>query len=415
MNEKRNYIPASILVTIFLLNISCTGSHSSLPLEYDPGCKNGTIEIWGSAALESEKKIINRASEVRAQNDACRNFVYSCIAQPVTEKTELFTSQAIASRLMYDTPGLCDGMEVVKSIRNDRYNVLFKLNKDPDWIEQAIINAEKEYTKPELLLIVLEEFNLAGEGKIIHDFDDKYNLSRDRIKDYLVKNEIRVKGMTLPFPVSISHEVIIENPDKYLRKSEMWKNNSSYDIIAVAALEANPDPESYDRADLRIYNTTGIFSYFTLSGMMNRKQIRSQYNGEGYTEMEAAVNSMKNLLHGKIDGEASSFLKTFTTDLFEDWKFEMSHNSITLELKGFTENDLDGFETFLYEFGEVQEVNVESDHPDKIKVIVAATVKDVALIIDHYKFELLSLMNRSSNSELLIEDLRPGTIVISIK
>jgi hypothetical protein len=384
-------------------------------------CRSGGITVWGEAPVFTSVA----TSRDKAKEDACRTAIQKCIGEQVAAISGVSDGQAITNEIFTDAKGICKNDQIIeeKDYMLDTQKMLkvfvrFTVTKEA--ISERIDTMQKMVGNPKVIVLVREEYNIAGSGKKIEGFTSRSGVLSAALREFLIS-----KGYTVidPEAAGKSNEAAIAaNPDTVPEDLKERAVKAGADVLIIGSIESNPQTigvEAFKRSGLKSYKATGNISILSLWGAGAVLGEYSQLgNGAQTTDLAAARASVERYAIGSDRKKPEGLAKFVHKKLSDEWGRQTRNNLIQLKISGLDRKGAGTFRDDLIERTAVKTVNEISTTENSAEWEVTYPGKSFALAdtLGFYGEDpRMFFVLRDTGKKLRVKEVKRGSIILSFE
>lgn len=363
------FLKITALIAASLLVACKSGSRSSGgdDLNTMADCTDGKITVYGEAPIFTSMD----ASEGKAKEDACRTAVEKCIGAQVASISGVSNGQSIANEIFNKANGVCRNgrilekneymLDTVKMLRlTMRYEV------EPADLRSQIDQMQKLAGNPKVMILIREEYNIAGQGKRAEAFNSRNAIAAAALRDFLVRKDYSVIDSSAISLAGANEEMLADNPDQFPEDIKERAAKAGADVLIIGSLEANPQA-SIDLSDstmnlqMKSYKATGNITLMTLWG---KGKVLGEFSvpagGAQTTDLSAAQQAVKRFAVGSASDpvkQPGGIGKEIHRRLTDQWSEITRNNVIIVKVQGLDQGTAGAFRDDLKEKTSVRSVN----------------------------------------------------------
>lgn len=330
-------------------------------------CTNGKITVFGEAPIFTSMD----AAEGKAKEDACRTAIEKCIGTQVASISGVGNGQSIANEIFAKANGVCrDGrilekneymLDTVKMLRlSMRYEI------QPADLRSQIDQMQKLAGNPKVMILIREEYNLAGQGKRAESFSSRNAIAAAALRDFLVRKDYTVIDSSAISMGGANEEVLADNPADFPEDIKERAAKAGADVLIIGSLEANPQAninlsDSTMNLSMKSYKATGNVTLMTLWG---KGKVLGEFSvpagGAQTTDLSAAQQAVKRFAVGAATDpvkQPGGIGKEIHRRLTDQWSEITRSNLIIVKVTGLTQGQAGAFRDDLKEKSSVRSVN----------------------------------------------------------
>ncbi|MBL8021446.1 MAG: hypothetical protein JNM27_17370 [Leptospirales bacterium] len=363
-------LPIALLSCILGASLTCK-SGSSRGDDNDKtvfgDCLDGKITVYGEAPIYTSMD----ASEGKAKEDACRTAVEKCIGTQVASYSGVGNGQSVANEIFTKANGMCRNGQILGKNQYDmdtikmlRLTVRYEVSQSE--LKNQIDQMQKIAGNPKLMILIREEYNLAGQGKRVESFSSRNAIAAAALRDFFVRKDYSVidsSGISL---AGINEEAAAKNPEQFPEDIKERAAKAGADILVIGSLEANPNAtinlsDESMKLYMKSYKATGNI---TLLALWGKSKVLGEFNnpvgGAQTTDLAAAQMSVKRFAVGSGTDyvkQPGGIAKEINRKLSDIWSDLTRNNVIVLNITGLDQKAAGGFRDDLKIKTGVKEIN----------------------------------------------------------
>ncbi len=409
------------LLTVALLTATGCSGGSTKGADFYSQCMSGSITVWGEAPIFASKA----AARKKAKEDACRTAVGKCIGDQIASRSGVADGQSITSEIFSDARGLCRNdslleeqeymLDTVKMLK-----VFMRYEVSRSALTERIDTMQQMVGNPRIMVLIREEYNLAGQGKKVYSFTSGQTKSAALLREFLASRGYTVVDPGKARYRGLNEEIASRNPDSVPASLKDRAAAAGADILIIGSVETNAQSvSSLAGTDFRSYNATGNVSILALWG---EGRVIGEYNepasGAHVADITAAQSAVQRYTVGSSQNwsENPGGLARFVhSRLSDEWSRITQNNVIRLEVEGLDQNLAGVFRDDLQERTAVKKVDEISFSGNKSVWDVTYPGRSFALA-DTLSFYAenprMFLVIRDSGKKIAVESVKRGHIRI---
>ncbi len=334
-------------------------------------CLDGKITVRGEAPIYTSMD----AAEGKAKEDACRTAVEKCIGTQIASSSGVGDGQSIGNEIFTKANGMCRNGKILE--RNEypfdtfkmlRLTIRYEVSESE--LKSQIDQMQKLAGNPKVMILIREEYNIAGQGKRVESFTSRNAIAAAALRDYLVRKDYTVIDASSISLGGMNEEVAAENPSQFPEDVKERAAKAGADVLIIGSLESNPQA-SIDLSDetmklkMKSYKATGNVTLMTLWG---KGKVLGEFNtpmgGAQTTDLSAAQQSMKRYAVGSAPDPIKSpggIAKEINRRLSDQWSELTKNNVIQISISGLNQKSAGMFRDDLKGKTSVRDVNPLSE------------------------------------------------------
>ncbi|MCE9596627.1 MAG: hypothetical protein K8S54_01535 [Spirochaetia bacterium] len=330
-------------------------------------CLDGKITVYGEAPIYTSMD----ASEGKAKEDACRTAVEKCIGTQVASYSGVGNGQSVANEIFAKANGMCRNGQILDKTQYDmdtikmlRLTVRYEVSQSE--LKNQIDQMQKIAGNPKLMILIREEYNLAGQGKRVESFSSRNAIAAAALRDFFVRKDYSVidsSGISL---AGVNEEAAAKNPDQFPEDIKERAAKAGADVLVIGSLESNPNAtinlsDESMKLYMKSYKATGNI---TLLALWGKSKVLGEFNnpvgGAQTTDLAAAQMSVKRFAVGSGTDyvkQPGGIAKEINRKLSDTWSDLTRNNVIVLNITGLDQKTAGGFRDDLKQKTGVKEIN----------------------------------------------------------
>ena len=240
-------------------------------------CQSGQITVWGEAPIFTSVE----TSRQKAKENACRKAVEKCIGEEVAKMSGVSDGQSIANETFSQSKGICKNDSIVSenkykidTIEMLKITVRFTVSQVD--VQNAINTTLKLAGNPKVMVLIREEHNIEGKGKVVFGFTDPKGKASAGLRQVLIAKGYTVvpADRVVAQAVGGSEEAIAQDPNSEAAKETFntLKDRvakAGVDVLVIGEIETeHQDMEALSKLtkDFKSYNAKGNIRVITMWG-----------------------------------------------------------------------------------------------------------------------------------------------------
>ncbi|MCB1166003.1 MAG: hypothetical protein KDK33_07610, partial [Leptospiraceae bacterium] len=331
---------ASILIAA-TVGATCSGpssrEDSGLSGDFRDACLRGEVTVYGEAPIYTSVS----AAVDKAKEDACRKAVEKCIGEEVANSSGVSDGQSLGFEIFTQARGICKNDSVIEqttynldTIKMLRAFVRFQVS--PSEINSQINLMNKLAGSPKILVLIREEYNLAGQARRVEGFNSRNAQAASVLRDALVKKGYNIVDPSRLNMSGIQEDIVASNPGNIPPALMDRAAQVGADVLIVGNIEANPQSIATLGQHFKSYKATGNVAIVTLWG---RSEVLGEFskveNGAQTTDLAAARAAMERFSVGAEPERRVSGLAAFVDSRLKvQWGNITRNNVILMKIQG---------------------------------------------------------------------------------
>ncbi len=329
----------SVMATV--LAASCSGpsnrDDSGLSGDFRDACMRGEITVYGEAPIYTS---VASAMD-KAKEDACRKAIEKCIGEEVAQYSGVGDGQSIGFEVYTKARGICRNDSVIEqqtynldTIKMLRAFVRFEVS--PADVNNQINLMQKLVGNPRILVLIREEYNIAGQSKRVEGFNSRNAQAASALRDALVQKGYNIVDPSRFNTRGINEALVSSNPGNVPPELMDRAVAADADVLIVGNIEANPQNIATLGQHFKSYKATGNVAIVTLWG---RGEVLGEFskveNGAQTTDLAAARAAMERFAVGAEPERRLTGLAQFTHSRLQSrWGSITRNNVILMKIQG---------------------------------------------------------------------------------
>lgn len=323
-------------------------------------CLNGEITVYGEAPLFTSAS----TTRAKAKEDACRKAVEKCIGNQIASQSNVSDGQSITNEIFSQAQGICKNDQVVDekeymldTIKMMKLFVRFKVSQVD--VKNQIDTMQKLVGNPKVMLLIREEYNLAGAAKKVEGFTSRSGQASSQIANILISKGYTVIDARSAIRGGFDEESAAQDPKKLPDVLKDKAVEAGADILVIGTIESNPQNSPYPQ--FKSYQATGTLNIMLLWGQGRvLGTYREAMGGPGTTDLAAAQAAVLRFAVG-TDKEPikkpGGFARYLHSTLSSAWSDITRNNVIVMRVKGLDQKNAGFFRDDLVERTDAKRVN----------------------------------------------------------
>lgn len=297
----------------------------------------GEITVYGEAPIYTSVA----AATDKAKEDACRKAIEKCIGEEVATSSGVGDGQSIGFEVYTQARGICRNDSIIEqqtynldTIKMLRAFVRFEVS--PADVNNQINLMQKLVGNPRILVLIREEYNLAGQPRRVEGFNSRNSQAASALRDALVQKGYNIVDPSRVDTRGINEALVSSNPGDVPPVLLDRAVAADADVLIVGNVEANPQNIATLGQHFKSYKATGNIAIITLWG---RGEVLGEFskveNGAQTTDLAAARAAMERFAVGAEPDRRLSGLAQFTHSRLQSrWGAITRNNVILMKIQG---------------------------------------------------------------------------------
>lgn len=381
-------------------------------------CLNGEITVYGEAPLFTSVS----ATRMKAKEDACRTAVEKCIGNTVAAYSGVGDGQSIGAEIFSQAQGICKNDQIIDekqymldTVKMMKLFVRFRVSKVD--IQSTIDTMKKLVGNPKVMILIREEYNLAGAAKKVEGFTSRSAEATTQLQNFLISKGYTVIDSRSVVTGGFNEEIAAADPSKLPDILKDRAMAAGADILVIGTIESNPQA-SYQR-QMKSYQATGTLNILALWG---RGSVLGNYSkpmgGAHVTDVAAARAAVKRFAVGTGRDpikQPGGFAKYLDRTLKAKWSEMTRNNVIVMRIRGLDQKGAGTFRDDLVERTAVKEVNEISADANELIWEVTYPGREFALrdTLAFYGADpRMFFVVRDTGRKIVVDSVKRGEIIL---
>ncbi|MBU42558.1 MAG: hypothetical protein CMN76_05015 [Spirochaetaceae bacterium] len=335
------FLSAALSILLASFVVSCSGSSSrddsGLSGDFREACLRGEITVYGEAPIyTSTASALDKAKE-----DACRKAVEKCIGEEIAQSSGTGDGQSLGFEIFTKARGICRNDSLIEQ---ETYNLdtikmlraFFRFEVSASDINNQINLMQKLAGNPRILVLIREEYNLAGQPRRVESFNSRNAQAASALRDALVQKGYNIVDVSRINTAGLNEALISSNPNDVPARLLDEAAKAEADVLVIGNIEANAQNIATLGQHFKSYKATGNVAIVTLWG---RGEVLGEFskveNGAQTTDLAAARAAMERFAVGAEPNRRLSGLAQFVHSRLQSrWGSITRNNIILMKIQG---------------------------------------------------------------------------------
>ncbi|MBW7857599.1 MAG: hypothetical protein H3C43_04730 [Leptonema sp. (in: Bacteria)] len=385
---------------------------------FQADCLGGQITVYGEAPLFTSVS----ATRAKAKEDACRNAVEKCIGNTVASSSGVGDGQSLGTEIFSQAQGICKNDQIIdeKEYMLDTIKMMklfVRFNVSQVDVRNSIDTMKKLVGNPKVMILIREEYNLAGSAKRVEGFTSRSGQAASQIQNVLLSKGYTIVDSRQVVSAGFNEELAASDPTKVPDILQDKAMAAGADVLVIGTIEANP--QKSPAPQFKSYQATGTLSILALWGRGSvLGSYREAMGGAHTTDQAAAQAAIIRFAVGTDKDpvkKPGGFAKYLHSTLSAKWSELTRNNVIVMRVRGLDQVGGGTFRDDLMERTAVK--NVDEISADSNEMIWEVTypgrefaLRDTLAFYgdDPSKF----LVVQKTGKKLIVDSVKRGEIVL---
>jgi hypothetical protein len=381
-------------------------------------CLNGQITVYGEAPLFTSVS----ATRMKAKEDACRRAVEKCIGSTVAAHSGVGDGQSMGTEIFSQAQGICKNDQIIDekeymldTIKMMKLFVRFNVSKVD--IQSTIDTMKKLVGNPKVMILIREEYNLAGAAKKVEGFTSRSGQASSQLQNFLISKGYTIIDSRSVVTGGFSEEMAAADPSKLPDILKDRAMAAGADVLVIGTIDSNPQASA--QPQMKSYQATGTLTILALWGRGSvLGSYRQAMGGAHVTDIAAAQASVIRFSVGTAKDpikQPGGFAKFLDSTLKSKWSEMTRNNVIVMRVRGLDQKGAGTFRDDLVERTAVKEVNEISADSNELIWEVTYPGREFALrdtLAFYGEDPRMFFVVRDTGKKIVVDAVKRGEIIL---